>query len=980
MGRRPLLILVALSVMLAVAAIGLRPAGKGLLVLDWANKASSKAPPKAILIELGLKDAVPTSWSGSAKIANAKIVHREGYRFHNEDELTPDGWKATSHRPVRIPPGKPAVAAMEGIQTVGVVCHLTDIGDDATVTIQAEGKKEPVTVSLKEVLAGQAQKLWGGAGVVRLVTTATPVATGPTEDDFPAAAYGPDGTLWVAYNSYHLKEESRRIEPPKLDKQPDDFKAYDTPEFGDQVFVKSFKDGKWSEPLAVTGPKKDIVRCAVAVEGSGTVWVIYSEQRDGQHRLYVRPIDKGKLGAEEALRGGGADTRSISPVACTDQKGNVWVACQTWDLGGRAAVEHYQCVAGRWLQQVSVVTEGNCWHVAIAAGPSGDIVQAFDCYRGDYDIILNRWKGGAAEHTVAATSAFEARPSIAFDPKGRLWLAYELGPEKWGKDYGALDDKDGNPLYFQRTVRVVCVQDGKTFEPVAELPPLAPRVESPATGQQVEAIPRYAYPQIGIDGKGRVWLTYRVKFGSRYTTQPGPYWLTFARRLDGDRWTEPIEVHHSDGLLDHRPVLLPHAAGGITIIHNTDGRYTTPEKIDNQIYMSYLDLPGDPVEPKLVPRKEDKKNPEAVAQAKKEQEAVKRIKDYRVEAGGKKYQLLRGEFHRHTEISWDGGPDGSLEDMYRYGIDAAGMDWIGNGDHDNGGGREYSWWLTQKFADAYHVPGRFSGMFSYERSVPYPHGHRNAIFARRGIRTLPRLDEPDKEKRVANIHADDTKMFYRYLKELGGICASHTSATSMGTDWRDNDPIAEPIVEIYQGDRMSYEMEEAPRAGYDPKSDKKPANIAGWYPKGFINLALEQGHRLGFQSSSDHFSTHISYCIVLAEKNEREAILDGLKKRHCYGATDDIILDVKSGEHLMGDEFESAKPALDIHVIGTDTLATVEVLKNSKVVETYKPGKRHFKARWEDPAPAAGTHYYYVRVVQADGELAWGSPMWMRRK
>ena len=49
-----------------------------------------------------------------------------------------------------------------------------------------------------------------------------------------------------------------------------------------------------------------------------------------------------------------------------------------------------------------------------------------------------------------------------------------------------------------------------------------------------------------------------LQFGSRYTTIPGSYWLTFARRLDGDHWSEPIELHHSDGLLDHRPVLLPH--------------------------------------------------------------------------------------------------------------------------------------------------------------------------------------------------------------------------------------------------------------------------------------------------------------------------------------------------------------------------------------------------------------------------------------
>jgi hypothetical protein len=27
--------------------------------------------------------------------------------------------------------------------------------------------------------------------------------------------------------------------------------------------------------------------------------------------------------------------------------------------------------------------------------------------------------------------------------------------------------------------------------------------------------------------------------------------------------------------------------------------------------------------------------------------------------------------------------------------------------------------------------------------------------------------------------------------------------------------------------------------------------------------------------------------------------------------------------------------------------------------------------------PAAGVHYYYVRVQQVDGQLAWASPMWI---
>jgi hypothetical protein len=317
--------------------------------------------------------------------------------------------------------------------------------------------------------------------------------------------------------------------------------------------------------------------------------------------------------------------------------------------------------------------------------------------------------------------------------------------------------------------------------------------------------------------------------------------------------------------------------------------------------------------------------------------------------------------------------------MWRYAIDVAALDWIGNTDHDNGGGREYTWWLTQKYSDAYHVANAFTPMFSYERSVQYPMGHRNCVFAKRGVRTLPRLAEPDQVKRVGGVHADDTKMLYRYLKELDGICASHTSATNMGTDWRDNDPLLEPLVEIYQGDRNNYEYEDAPRSGHDPQGNKLPVSIGGWQPKGFvINALKDKGYRLGFQSSSDHISTHISYCVVLAERLDRAAILAAFKKRRAYAATDDIVLDVRSGTHVMGDEFKTqALPSLHITAVGAKPLAAVHVLRDSQVVETFKPDKPEFQGTWTDPKPMPGTHFYYVRVEQADEELAWSSPMWI---
>jgi hypothetical protein len=1002
MKRRLVLLSIVVLVMAAVVAMALQPR-PNLLVLEWAYKAPKESPPVAVLLEFGINETKEINYSGTATVTGAKVVHREGYRFRATDKLVePSGWTASSHRGLRVSAKDVVAAKLEAHATVGVVLHLADVKDDATLTIEPkDAAHAKQSVPLKAVLAGHAHQLWKGSGVVRLVSTATPVEVSKAEDDFPAACYGPDGTLWVAYVSYHVHDDSSRIEPKGLLKQPDDFKEYYTPEFADQLFVKAYRGGKWSERIAVTGPKESIARCAIAAEAGGDVWVAYSVLRQGRHLIHARslraagPPDQGKaaapqLGPELLVSDFGAT--QLSPVMCTAQTGDVYLAFQTMsvDPGKQFFFTDTAKLSGGKAQRSSGfgTERANQWGQALAAPPGGDYALALgvDDYQGNYGVHLELFNAGQASkhHPIAASSRFAARPSLAYDAKGRLWIAYEEGPELWGKDYGTLGKKEGNPLYTERSVRVVCLDtDGKLKRPAAELPTSV--AKPPDMGDDGEnkhgfkRSNRYGYPKIGIDGKGRVWLTYRQNFGTRYSTHPGSYWLTFARRLDGDTWSEPIEIHHSDGLLDSRPVLLPHNSGGLLIVHNTDGRMTTPEVIDNQIYMSVLNLPGEPVEPKLVPHDAGVPNPKAVARAKEEAEAVARMRKYRVEVGGKKYQFLRGDFHRHTEISFDGGADGSLEDMFRYAIDAAALDWIGNGDHDNGSGREYAWWLTQKFIDGYHAAGRFTPMFGYERSCPYPHGHRNVMFDKRGVRTLLRLKSAKgAEAEKGGLHADDTKMLYRYLHEMGGICAPHTSATNMGTDWSDHDDKVEPIVEIYQGDRMSYEMEGAPRAGFKAGSGKQPINIAGWFPKGYVNHALDKGYRLGFQASSDHLSTHIAFFVVLAERHDRAAILDATRKRHCYGATDNIVLDVRSGEHIMGDEFTTnVAPTLELVAVGTNKIAKIDIIRDGQVVETIKPQGPEYRGKWTDPQPLAGTHYYYVRVLQADEEIAWGSPLWI---
>jgi hypothetical protein len=221
---------------------------------------------------------------------------------------------------------------------------------------------------------------------------------------------------------------------------------------------------------------------------------------------------------------------------------------------------------------------------------------------------------------------------------------------------------------------------------------------------------------------------------------------------------------------------------------------------------------------------------------------------------------------------------------------------------------------------------------------------------------------------------------YPYLRQSGGIVTSHTSATLQGTDWRDNDPAVEPIVEIYQGFESSYEHAGAPRAW----KDGMKAVHQGLRPQGYVWEAWKKGQKLGVQASSDHVSTHTSYACILVEEFTREGLVDAMRRRHTYAATDNIVIDYRArtsqGTVLMGDVTESkTPPVLVVRLVGTAPFREVVVVKNNAYVHKLEPNRREVSFEYVDTTFDAGESYYYVRAEQVDGQLAWSSPIWVKK-
>jgi len=897
----------------------------------------------------------------------------------------------------------------------GVIVWLSE--DNPNTTIKIKTVQGDFSLRLGELPYGNLTYELGGRVAVDRIPANWRLTETPDEEDYPAAASGPNGEIWLAYLQFRHNPDHDKLRAP-MTEPIKDLSVYSEPTGGDQVFVKHFADNKWSEPIPVSAAGGDLYRTAIALDGKGKVWVFWSDDRDkkGVFELRTRVLENGVPQAESVIsKASGSD---VFAVATTDSEGRVWVAWQGW-RNGKAAIftATQQGDSFSTPQQVSN-SSANEWNPAIAADSRGRVTVAWDSYRnGSYDIYARTATAPGAweqEIPVAATARYEAYPSIAYDPQGRLWIAYEEGSEGWGKDWGA-HISAGVPLYHARAIRLIGLDaSGRLVDPGVQpgvvLPGIASFRSDIAEGTQADITgwekpdpdlwkrrvpnvhpfpagnPRNTLPRLQADSSGRLWLAFRTNAPTVWGPL-GTSWTEYVTSFDGQKWINPIFLFRSDNILDNRPALVTRGPGDLVVIESSDSRreaqlllrrgwdlkqlmgYGGPDPYNNDLYANVIALPPAPA-PILGKDLGAPPSPTVIPTADGERADAGAVRNYRLKSGNDDLKISRGEFHRHSEISMDGGTDGTLLDQWRYILDAADLDWVGCCDHDNGGGREYSWWTTQKLTDVFYTPGKFAPLFSYERSVQYPEGHRNVVFAQRGVRTLPRL--PLSEENAPG-HAPDTQNFYAYLKKYNGVTASHTSATDMGTDWRDNDPGVEPIVEIYQGMRQNYEIPDGPRVNTAKDS------IGGWRPRGFVSEALQRGYLLGFQASSDHISTHQSYANVLVTSNTRDALMDALRKRHIYASTDNIIADVRSGPHIMGDIFLTDKaPELSVKLVGTSPFTKVVIVKDGQYVYTAQPGTKDVDFRWRDYAPEPGKRsYYYVRGEQQNGELVWASPFWI---
>ncbi len=312
-----------------------------------------------------------------------------------------------------------------------------------------------------------------------------------------------------------------------------------------------------------------------------------------------------------------------------------------------------------------------------------------------------------------------------------------------------------------------------------------------------------------------------------------------------------------------------------------------------------------------------------------------------------------GDIHVHT---WHCDGHATPEEAYHWSREVRAMDFGAITNHVEGAKRYHVddfWPIVQEMAKKHNVPGEYVAFLAFEwggwdlfgdKCVYYLDDDQPCYGA-----NMPESNSPDK--------------LWSVLPRGRAITIPHHVKFGGRTDWSFHDPQMQPLVEIF--------------SQWGVGEDGGP-----WC----VQQALERGYRFGFIASSDNHAGEpgtptSGIAAVVAPELTREAIFTGLASRQCYATTGvRILLNVTVNGHGMGEEFSlpADEPRkVEVKVAGTGDLAEVHVLKCNRDIRVFEPGEPGAKMRFEDEARLEGPTWYYVRVVQTDGAMAWSSPIWV---
>jgi hypothetical protein len=722
---------------------------------------------------------------------------------------------------------------------------------------------------------------------------------------------------------------------------------------GDIIRLRSYQEDQEAGPIIDCSTTPGVEFQPVAVcQPDGIIRLVWVAFRDQSWHLISRALQDGILSDEQIITS--HPDGLFHPRLVIGPDRNCWLAFEKVEQQRpRLMVSHTQ--NDRWGPPAPVATpDAACYRPSLVSGLDQGVWMAYDAYLdGAYQVYLQRIDQPSEPVAVTENGYQNLQATLAPDRDGNLWIAWASNQNEayrapwWMTKW----------TYLRRF-------DGQTFGDPVSAPP----------GKDVyneDSFQGWEFPQVMVDSGGRIWI-----FGQSSHT-------LYAQYYAGTAWS-PLYT------------IAPRHWGSWKPRMRATGSQT--------LYLVSMGLGGAQIQKLEVAP--SGATPVVVSPV-VSLSAHQHSREHRERAtihtpDGETLQIFFGDLHAHSAYS-DATND--VDEFYHRYRDAYGYDFATLTDHDYLDGIELS--LSElkmlwNHSDRMTAPGKFVAMYGYEWTAPaiaehavpgqsVGEGHRHILY-------------PDQTGPLVSYGEESANTGKKLLKRLKGVKAlvipHHTSWS--GTDWEAHDEELQRLIEVCSTHgRFEY-------PGNKPIGYRRDHIHVGK----FVLDGLARGHRLGFVGGSDSHGlrwhatevegrdSHVppgtrvgwkedayrtGMTAVLAPELTREALYEALYHRRCYATSGvPIVLDFRIDGQLMGSDIViHAAPRIDCFVTATAPIRSAEIVRSGHVFAGLQcregEGLTTLSFSLQDTIIIPGeSHYYYLRLTQEDGNMAWSSPIWVQ--
>ncbi|MBW6457883.1 MAG: DUF3604 domain-containing protein [FCB group bacterium] len=695
----------------------------------------------------------------------------------------------------------------------------------------------------------------------------------------------------------------------------------------EQIRLEIFDDMELKKTYDVSPKGEHEFRGRVYTDIHNNTWISWAAKRDNNWDIYLRCLNAdGKL--EKEIRLSDDAAVDLNPEIAGDASGNIWVV---WESNRNGKFDIFlKMISSGGEKKLFAISESEYMDLrpALAVDKRGQVIIAWDRQVEDsYRVMSRKIKKDklTKEERISSEYGFNVAPSVAVDKRNRRAIAWHsnLQPDqKVGLTPWVHIKRSG---FRQQIYTPAEANDWKQ------------------TGEEQG----FEFPELIFDNEGRLWVFGRPSQGF------------YAQCIDGKN-KSAIYTFHVPGWGGRGQ----YAKAAI----DAEGKIVTVRRDWRHMYMNRFDPSAKDIvmDGSLKPVYETREAPETFYANKKHDIQLRSEK-----------KILYGDIHQHSSVS-DGR--GTIDEQYTRSRYCYGQDFAALTDHEWFVANylfpsEWEW--IKIIGQQFNEPGVFTAIAAYEWTTPRTpigFGHKNVYFK-------------DWDKPIFSWRFDEKSSLslFEFCKNHDAFAVPHHPGWT-GTDWENQDPVAQPVAEIVSSH------------GANEYLGNLPIAHRGGVPGSFIQDALADGHVFGLIGGSDAHGllTHhgisskeneweTGLAAVIAEKNDIDHIFNAFLQRRVYATSgQNILVDFTINGHEMGKEIEvNAAPEINIEVVGTAPLVYVTLVRNNE--DILFAGKDFYEglgARkvYVDEDLKPGRYWYYLRVVQEDGEMAWSSPIWVTVK